>query len=106
MIPILAKEAVIIKSKNSHAMLLGNYEIAYAIGVMYNLTKQEILKDYSTIDELLEHIRKILDDYNPQNDNEKNIVKMLKECKIRTPMEEQAKELLQMGLDETKFWII
>ena len=37
MVPVLAKMSIIIKSRQKTAVIMGNYEMAYACGLLYNV---------------------------------------------------------------------
>lgn len=102
---MLARQSVVIKSKNTTAILLGNYEIAYAIGVMYNLSGQQ-LPEYQNMEELRLKAVEMLSTYQPQNEKETNIIRMLSDCKGLPNTDDQVMELLEMGMRESRFWTI
>ena len=104
MVPILAKESVIIKSANPTAILLGNYEIGYAAGLMVNLADQTFPESYHNMRELVDQVLELLKDYSPKDNREENILNMMKECKTPDLWDDQVQEMILMGLHETDYW--
>lgn len=104
MVPILAKESVIIKSTNKTAILLGNYEIGYAAGLMIQLAGKTFPESYHNMRELVDQVLVLLEDFHPKDEREENIMRMLKACKTQDMFDDQVQELILMGLHEKEYW--
>lgn len=97
--PVLAKQSVHIKCKIKASIMMGNYEFYYAAGVLCartGRTPEQTLQPK----ELHAWIQPLLDTYEPKNEQEAYLVKLLKEYKVSDEYDEQMAELLRMGLAE------
>ncbi len=93
---LLAKQSIDIKCKIQASILMGNYEFYYAAGRLCALTGQK--PDPSLHPkELYEWLQPYLDTYEPQNEQEAYLIKMIKEYKVLDEYDGQMMELLQMG---------
>ena len=61
MVPSLARQAVIIKCNNDTSVITGNYELAYALGLMVNQTGIIFPGDYTGMKDLQEKVMKELE---------------------------------------------
>ncbi len=99
MIPLLTINAVKIKTGFDTACMTGNYECAYALGLLsaaVGMNKEDNITD------LIELHMKVLDklkDYEPANDAMKRLVQMLKEYEPTDKIDEQMLELYYVGFD-------
>ncbi|MBQ6887621.1 MAG: DUF3837 domain-containing protein [Lachnospiraceae bacterium] len=104
MVPILAKQAINIKSKHKTNILLGNYECGYALGLIVNLSGILFPADYTDIEDLRIKVLKLLENYMPKDEREENLIHMLREYKADDNLDEQVKEMINMGIEEKKPW--
>lgn len=95
--PILARQSVNIKCKIKASVMMGNYEFYYAAGVLCARTGRMPEQDVKP-EELYAFIHPILDTYEPGNEQEAYLVKLLKEYKVLDEYDEQMAELLKMGM--------
>ncbi len=95
----LAKQSVMIKCRLHASIMMGNYEFYYAAGLLCCLAgkkpEQEIRPK-----ELHAFVMPLADTYEPKNEQESYLVKLLKEYKVSDEYDEQMMELLQMGMKE------
>lgn len=106
MVPILARQAVIIKSVHNTSIMLGNYECAYALGLLIKISGMQQPQEYENLEELRLHVLAGLKEYVPQNEREENLIHMLQFYKADKTMDGQVAELLNMGLSETNPWTV
>ena len=104
MVPLLARQSVIIKAGRDHNTILGNYECAYAIGIMSKLSGIEILEDHTDMTLLHRDFCEKLKEYQPSDEQQERIKKILLMYKPTVAFDEQMEELLQWGLKEEKIW--
>ena len=100
MIPLLAKNAVKIKCGFSNAVMTGNYECAYGLGVISALAgvpKEENIEDIKV---LHSKVMKAVKDYVPDNDEIKRLLAILQEYEPSDLCDEQVKELYYVGFND------
>lgn len=99
---ILAGQSIKIKCRLQASILMGNYEFYYAAGVLCRLAGkapgQELLPK-----QLRDFLETLLDTYEPRDDQESYLLKLLKEYKVSEEYDAQMPQLLQMGLAEQDF---
>ena len=105
MVPILAKQAINIKSKYKTNIILGNYECGYALGLIVNLSGILFPGDYTSMEDLRIKVLALLENYTPKDEREENLIHMLKEYKADDNLDSQVGELINMGLGEKKPWV-
>ncbi|MDD2972017.1 MAG: DUF3837 domain-containing protein [Lachnospiraceae bacterium] len=103
MVPCLARSAVIIKSKNETSIILSNYELAYALGILCKVGDFQI-PEYDNMKELKERLMSQINTYETEEPFEKNLIHMVVEYVPAENMDEQMTELLLMGMKEQKMW--
>ena len=103
MVPCLARSAVIIKSKNDTSILLSNYELAYALGVLCKVGGFQI-PEYDSIGDLKEKLMPQIESYHTEEEYENNLIHMTTIYLPTENMDEQMTELLLMGIREQKMW--
>lgn len=103
MVPFLARSAVIIKSKNSTSVLLSNYEMSYALGLLCKIGQFQIL-EYRNIMELKDKLIPQINAYAAEDVYEKNLIHMINKYIPSVEMDEQMTELLLLGIHEKKMW--
>lgn len=65
MVTLLAKNAVQIKCGFENAIMTGNYECAYALGVLCAISGQQQYENYGNIIELKKKVSTIWDSFHP-----------------------------------------
>ena len=91
MVPVLAKNAVRIKCNFQNAGMTGNYECAYALGILNAQLGLPALKE-----QLLEKAA----DYKTEEAGLKQMVHLLKEYEAAPVADEQMRELFTMGFHD------
>lgn len=106
MVPELARQSVIIKSKNQTSVILGNYELAYVLGILSKAAG--LAMDDSYTDMVLWHreVMNQLTDFEPEQENEKRVLAMLRALEPSGEIDDQVKELYHIGYDEKRPWEI
>ena len=99
----IARQSVIIKCNMQKSYILGNYEYYYGAGVAAKVCGFEISEDILPA-ELAELLSKELMDVSTANAQETYLVSILKEYDPEKRYDEQMKELLFMGKEETCLW--
>ncbi len=100
MIPLLARNAVKTKSGFTTACMTGNYECAYALGLLSAAAGLERKEDITDIVELQKSVLAKLEGYEPPNDSMKRLIEMLKEYEPSDKIDEQMLELYYVGFDD------
>lgn len=101
MIPILTKMAVQRKCQFEHVILLGNYELAYSIGVLskhFGIARRDSFEHVASLrDEVIAEIG----DKTSEDIEINRLLRVVKEMDTFTDdMDEQMLELYHMGIDE------
>lgn len=104
MITSLARQSVIIKAGRDHNSILGNYECAYAIGVMSRVSGIPVPVDITDMKALHQEFVEKLSDYAPQNKQEEQVKKILLRYKPASEFNTEMRELLEWGLREDRLW--
>ena len=99
----IARQSVIIKCNMQKSYILGNYEYYYGAGVASKVCGFEIPEDILPI-ELAELLSKELADAQAENAQETYLLSILKEYDPEKRYDEQMKELLLWGKEETCLW--
>lgn len=97
MVLSLAKNAVKIKCGFENAVMTGNYECAYACGILSASMGIEKIKEYDSIKQLKDVVLQHADVDVIENDNIKRIVQMLNDYEPSEILDSQMKELYSMG---------
>lgn len=103
MVTSIARQSVIMKCNMQRAYILGNYEFYYAAGLAGKLYEFLIPEEIQP-DALAELLAKELVKVTPNNPQETHLVSVLKEFDPEKRYDEQMKELLLMGKEETCLW--
>lgn len=106
MITSLARGSVIIKAGREDSALLGNYECAYALGVMSRvsgLSLPEGREDMKALHrDFMEKLRR--QGYAPTDQKEERLLQLLRHCQPDAEMNGEMKELLAWGEKEERLW--
>ena len=103
MVPLIARQSVIIKCNQQASVLLGNYEFYYLAGLMKRLYNLDLNEDMSPLD-LLEGVQSKLDSLSANSPQEEHLIKMARNFKPDEKVDEQMKELFRWGATEENLW--
>ncbi len=95
--PILAKQSVDIKCRIQASVMMGNYEFYYAAGRLCAQTGQKPDQPLQPL-ELSTFLQPLLRHYEPKEESDAYLVKMLKEYEASDEYDEQMDTLFEMGL--------
>lgn len=102
MVLALVKDAVRIKCGFESAVMTGNYECAYSLGIITAAAGLDKIEEYDSIGELRDRVLNLTKDFEPKDNNLKRILQMLREYEAGDSFNEQMKELYSVGFaDET-----
>ncbi len=104
MVPILAKQAVIIKCTLHSGILVSNYECAYAMGLFAQITGASLPDEALPLAEGLTGMLEATGAYQAADEREEQLITMLQGYKPDETMDEQIVELLHMGYEEERLW--
>ncbi|MBQ4283473.1 MAG: DUF3837 domain-containing protein [Lachnospira sp.] len=102
MIPLLAKNAVKVKSGFTTACMTGNYECAYALGIVTAAAGLEKEQEITDIVQLHRMVLEKIVNYEPEGDNMVRLLEMLREYEPSEKCDEQMQELYYVGFDDKK----
>ncbi len=97
MVAELAKQAIKIKCGFENAKMTGNYECAYALGIISKEAGISLKEDFVNLVELREYIENNIKDYTPNNDKIKRLIEMLSDYETTDVFDEQMKILYNDG---------
>ena len=100
MVPVLAKNAVRIKCNFQNAGMTGNYECAYALGLLNAQLGLPEITEYEDIAALKEQLLEKAADYKAEEAGLKQMVHLLKEYEAAPVADEQMRELFTMGFHD------
>lgn len=103
MVPELARMSVVIKSQHKTSVMTGNYELGYACGLLCRLAKVPTPQWESPV-ALQEKTMESLENYQPADEREENVIHMLKYYHPDDTNDEQVRELFEWGLSEQHVW--
>lgn len=100
MIPEIARCAVIRKTKKDVNIMTGNYEAAYAIGLLSVIGGVSIDASCKSIVQMKDALLEGLSAYAPTCEAEGILIQMLKHYKPSAVWDDDVETMYQMGLDE------
>lgn len=100
MIEILAKQAVEIKCGFENAKLTGNYECAYALGVISGYADVPMQASFDSLSVLKENVISAVSDIKPENEKISHLISLVREYEPKENMDEQMKNLYMKGLTD------
>ena len=77
--------------------MTGNYECAYALGIISKEAGISLKEDFVNLVELREYIENNIKDYTPNNDKIKRLIEMLSDYETTDVFDEQMKILYNDG---------
>jgi hypothetical protein len=102
---LLARQSILIKCSLNASILMGNYEFYYAGGLLCRLAKTQPQPGMQP-EQLYAFLQPLLDTYQPKNEQESYLVKLLREYKVSGEYDAQMEQLFEMGLKEKYLWMV
>lgn len=102
MIPLLAKNAVRLKCTYQDAGMTGNYECAYALGIISADTGQEMCSAIEDFPAFKQQVMERTGEYSGSDDKMKRLYELASEYEAGEVNDEQILELYHMGYDDKK----
>ncbi|MGN0343269.1 MAG: DUF3837 domain-containing protein [Roseburia sp.] len=103
MVTSIARQSVVIKCNLHASIMVGNYEFYYAAGLLHKLTGRESEK-VEEPEVMAERVANLLESFQPKDEQEQHLVRMLKDYEPVEKYDEQMQELFAMGEDEKRIW--
>ena len=103
MVPSVTRQSIMIKCNQQASVLVGNYELYYAAGLLKNLYAVPLSEDMEPA-VLYETIASQLPQLEPKDEKEAHLIKLLSVYTVSSNYDEQMKELFLMGANESKLW--
>lgn len=100
MVQDIARGAVIRKTQKDVNIITGNYEAAFAIGLLSKICSAAVDDSCQSIAKMKEDLMGQIGGYEPRNDREKVLVRMLKDYKPSEVWDEDVAAMYQRGLKE------
>lgn len=104
MVQSIARYAVIRKTKKDVNILTGNYEGAYAIGILFHVLQVSPDIQLKSVTGLKEQLMEALKGYEPANQQEAVLIQMVQEYKPSDEWNEDVEAMLRWGLEENRLW--
>lgn len=103
MVISIARQSVLIKCNMQASIMLGNYEFYYAAGLFFKILGEQIEQGIKPED-LYQMMEPKLESFETQDEKERYLIKLLKDYKPLQEYDKQMEELLYMGLTEEQMW--
>ncbi len=100
MIPLLAKNALQIKCRFPDAVMTGNYECAYALGILTAAAGYPEIVEYTSIVDLKEKTENMIREFQTEDETLKRLREMLEEYEPSERFDEQMKALYEAGVSD------
>ena len=104
MVTSIARQSVIIKSKTGNSILLGNYECAYALGLLSKEAGLEEDDSYTDMRQWHGDVMERVGTYSSQDAQLMEILRITKAYEPQETVDEQMKELYHWGRNEQRMW--
>lgn len=104
MVVSIARQAVIIKSQTGNSILLGNYECAYALGLLSKAAQIPENEDFTDMRQWREEVMEQLGDFSSEDKRLTEVLRILKNYEPDADVDAQMKELYRMGFWENRMW--
>jgi hypothetical protein len=105
MVPLIARQSVIIKCNMQKSVMTGNYEFYYGAGLVEKFHKLGLSGDTEPM-QLREQLEEKLASLTPGDEKEKYLWGMLLGYKLEENYDEQMKEMFVMGREEQHLWSV
>lgn len=104
MVVSIARQSVIIKSQTGNSILLGNYECAYALGLLSKIAGIPEDENFSDMRQWREQVLEQLGDFSSEDTRLMEVLRILKNYEPGETVDAQMKELYRMGFGENRMW--
>ena len=102
MVEEIAKQAIRIKCGFDNAKLTGNYECAYALGILSGAAGIEKISEYDNLLDLSSKVHEKTKNFVTEDERLGKMITLLKDYEITDIFDEQMKDLYNMGYDDKK----
>jgi len=106
MVLTLARDSIILKCMRNHNSILGNYECAYALGLMSRLSGIALPEGNTDLKMMLNEFLEKSKGYKSVSEEERRLLHILAAYHPAAELDEQAMELLKWGMTEEHPWKI
>lgn len=106
MVAELARQSVIIKSRNITSVILGNYECGYCLGIVAKMAGLTMDDTYSDMTVWFQDVMDQIADFQTEDENLKQVLRMLSILEPEPMIDDQVKLLYRMGYEEARPWEI
>jgi len=104
MVTSIARQAVIIKSGTGNSIILGNYECAYALGLLSKTASIPEDDSYQDMRQWYGDVMDRLDGFASDDARLMETIRMMKAYEPQEKVDGQMRELYHMGLEENRMW--
>ena len=104
MVVSIARQAVIIKSQTGNSILLGNYECAYALGLLSKAAGIPEDENFTDMREWRDSVLEQLNGFASEDARLMEVFRILKNYEPDDVVDAQMKELYAMGFGEPRMW--
>ena len=99
----IARQSVVIKCNLHASIMVGNYEFYYAAGLLHKLTGKESA-EVAEPDVMAQRVAELLTEFQPGNEQEEHLKKMLQDYEPTEKYDAQMQELFSTGEQEKRIW--
>lgn len=103
MVQSIARQSVVIKCNLHASIMLGNYEFYYAAGLVHRLTGTQV-SEVARPQVMLETVHTLMEQYEPQDERELHLKRMLADYEPEDVLDEQMQALFWDGVREDRMW--
>lgn len=100
MVQDIARGAVIRKTQRDVNIITGNYEAAFAIGLLAKISGTSVNPEPKDVSDMKAEMMEALSNYAAKNEREENLIRMLKDYKPSEVWDADVEAMFQRGLSE------
>lgn len=104
MVTSIARQAVIIKSKTGNSIILGNYECAYALGLLSKAVSMEEDDSPQDMRQWHEEVMSRMEGFASEDARLMEIVRIMKAYEPTENVDDQMRQLYHAGYTEQRMW--
>lgn len=104
MVQSIARQSVVIKCNLQASIMTGNYEFYYGAGLLHQWMGVNLAEIPAPF-ELMEQVQEDIKSYQPKDEKEEHLIKMLTYYKPIENFDDQMKALYQEGKAEKRMWM-
>lgn len=104
MVASIARQSVVIKSQTGNSILLGNYECAYALGLLSKVAGIAEDDSYQDMRQWHESVMAQLSDFVSEDVRLMEILRITKNYEPEPEVDGQMRQLYHMGISEMRMW--